>query len=373
MRLDSALIVGGGPAGLVAATALARSGTRVHVVEIEPELTTRGVAVNIQNSPLRALATLGVIDEVVAHGHTTGRVNMLTADGTPIMPPLEPESLVPGYPASVELYRQTLSRILERTALDAGATVQYGTTATALEDAGATVHATLSDGTHADHDLVIGADGIHSMIRDLVFGDDAPRPLYSGQCIWRAEAERGDVPELMMLHGPHGKLGMLPLSDTRMYVYLLKAFETVPTRDQIGDVDAGLRAALAEYTGPATGVADRLLPCADFRALTSMLLPHPWYRGRVLLIGDAAHATTPHLAYGLGLAVEDGVVLAEILSAADTLAQALAAFMARRFERCRLVVENSRQISEWEQHPPPDPRLQGRLMGESMITLTQLP
>jgi 2-polyprenyl-6-methoxyphenol hydroxylase-like FAD-dependent oxidoreductase len=78
-------------------------------------------------------------------------------------------------------------------------------------------------------------------------------------------------------------------------------------------------------------------------------MPAPWHDGRAALIGDAAHATTPHIAYGAGLAVEDGVVLGDCLAAAANRAEALHTFMERRFERCRMVVENSLQICRWQQ------------------------
>jgi 2-polyprenyl-6-methoxyphenol hydroxylase-like FAD-dependent oxidoreductase len=89
----------------------------------------------------------------------------------------------------------------------------------------------------------------------------------------------------------------------------------------------------------------------DRRPLHAILVAPPWHRGRVLLIGDAAHSTTPHLAMGAGIAIEDAVVLAELLESHDGLDDALEAFMARRYERCRLVVENSLQLGEWEKHP----------------------
>jgi 2-polyprenyl-6-methoxyphenol hydroxylase-like FAD-dependent oxidoreductase len=89
----------------------------------------------------------------------------------------------------------------------------------------------------------------------------------------------------------------------------------------------------------------------DRRPLQAILLPPPWYRGRVLLIGDAAHSTTPHLAMGAGIAIEDAAVLGEELGSCDSLEEALEAFMERRFDRCRLVVENSLQLGEWEKNP----------------------
>jgi len=89
----------------------------------------------------------------------------------------------------------------------------------------------------------------------------------------------------------------------------------------------------------------------DRRSLHALLLPPPWHSGRVLLIGDAAHAPTPHLAMGAGIAMEDAVVLGEMLDPSVELADALAEFTERRWERCRLVVENSLRLGEWDKNP----------------------
>jgi 2-polyprenyl-6-methoxyphenol hydroxylase-like FAD-dependent oxidoreductase len=86
----------------------------------------------------------------------------------------------------------------------------------------------------------------------------------------------------------------------------------------------------------------------DYRPMNSFLLPSPWHRGRVAVIGDAAHTTTPHLATGAGIAIEDAVVLAEQLSADGPLPVLLDRFMARRFDRCRLVVETAFELGEME-------------------------
>ncbi len=107
---------------------------------------------------------------------------------------------------------------------------------------------------------------------------------------------------------------------------------------------------LEGYGGIVGWVREQLSPESPitYRPLENFLLPDPWYRGRVVLIGDAAHATTPHLAGGAMMAVEDALVLAELLEGDPPLSTALAGFMARRFERCRLVVENSAQLGRYE-------------------------
>ena len=90
-----------------------------------------------------------------------------------------------------------------------------------------------------------------------------------------------------------------------------------------------------------------------------------------MLIGDAAHATTPHIAYGAGMAIEDSVVLAEELSRTNSVETAFAAFMARRFDRCKLVVETSLQLSEWEVDPPEDRSRHQQLVGRALAALAQ--
>ena len=124
---------------------------------------------------------------------------------------------------------------------------------------------------------------------------------------------------------------------------------------------------LANYPSPVPAIAAQLREPdrVDFRALQTLLLPPPWHSGRVVLVGDAAHATSPQLAFGIGLAIEDAVVLAELLRSEPALGDALETFTERRFPRCRLVVENSRRLGEWEQHPDaPDADPIGRRSAE---------
>jgi 2-polyprenyl-6-methoxyphenol hydroxylase-like FAD-dependent oxidoreductase len=111
-----------------------------------------------------------------------------------------------------------------------------------------------------------------------------------------------------------------------------------------------LRELLRPYGGPLATVREQLNPASSivYRPLETVLLPAPWYRGRTVVIGDAAHATTPQLASGAGMAVEDGLVLADELACAVTVEEGLRHFMARRYDRCRLVVENSVQLGRYE-------------------------
>jgi 2-polyprenyl-6-methoxyphenol hydroxylase-like FAD-dependent oxidoreductase len=98
-------------------------------------------------------------------------------------------------------------------------------------------------------------------------------------------------------------------------------------------------------------------------------MPSPWYRGRVLLIGDAAHATTPQLAMGGAIALEDGIVLGELLASETGLETVLQKFMERRYERCKMVVQNSVQLSEWEKNAAEHEADAGQLQTDSFVAL----
>ena len=356
---------------MVAAIALKRRGFEPEIVEIEDSFKAVGVGVNLQNSPLRALHTLDLVEEIEKRGYPTHVVNMLLADGTPMMPPLSGEPLVAGKPNAIAIGRGVLASIFAEVVEAESIPTRFNLTVDSLDDAGDEVIVTFSDGSASSYDLVLGADGVNSKVRNLALGPDAPQPQYSGQAIWRAGAAREDVDEYYLLNGPISKVGLVPISDDRMYVYCVETFETEPRWDDFDDPGAAMKKALEPFGGHVPEVAKRI-EGAEIRALKVLMLDDPWYRGRVLMIGDAAHATTPHISYGLGIAVEDGIVLAELAEKhnddVDTL---LAEFMKRRYDRCKLVVDNSRQLGEWEQHPPEDRSVVGALMGQSLAVLSQ--
>jgi 2-polyprenyl-6-methoxyphenol hydroxylase-like FAD-dependent oxidoreductase len=114
-----------------------------------------------------------------------------------------------------------------------------------------------------------------------------------------------------------------------------------------------MRQLLADFGGHIAEVRDCITDVQRivYRPVGSLLLPTPWYLGRVLLIGDAAHTSPPQLASGATIAIEDSIVLAELIESGLPISDALEKFMARRYERCRVVVENSLQLGEWEKFP----------------------
>ena len=366
-----ALIVGGGPAGTTAAIALGRVGIESLVVEQEDRARPVGVGLALQNSPLRALHQLRLLEAVVEHGYAHEAVNLCAPDGT-VVHRIVTEPLVPGTPSLVALPRPTLAEILdEAVERTPGAEIRYRTSFSALRDLGSQVEADLTDGTTERFDLVVGADGLHSAVRKQFF-PDAPEPRVARQVIWRASAPRPPEADRYFLHdmGPGGRAGVVPISDDEVYVWMLHRDDGSP-RPPAEDRPALLRERLSPFGGVVPAVAERLRPDVDYRSLQALLVPAPWYRGRVVLTGDAAHTTTPHIAYGAGIAIEDSVVLAEELSRTDSVEAALEAFMRRRYDRCQLVVETSLQLSEWEVDPPADRSQHQRLIGRALGALSQ--
>jgi 2-polyprenyl-6-methoxyphenol hydroxylase-like FAD-dependent oxidoreductase len=149
--------------------------------------------------------------------------------------------------------------------------------------------------------------------------------------------------------GQDHKAGLNPISHDEMYLYLL---QHVPDNRRMPPAEwpTLLAAELVEFEGLLAEIRQNLGPTSrvNYRPLEKLLLDPPWHRGRVVLIGDAAHATTPHVGHGAGLAVEDAIVLAELLCEAAPLDELLDRFVKRRYERCRIVVDGSVHLGELE-------------------------
>lgn len=352
-RTPKVLIVGGGIGGMSTAIALRGVGAEVELIDIDPKWGVSGAGITLTGPTLRAFKALGVLGEVMEQAYTGEGIRVCDVQGTTLQildTPMAPEAGVPGSGGAT---RPGIHKILAARLQAAGTPVRLGITASAFRELDDAVEVSFSHGEVARYDLVVGADGVNSKVRETII-PDAPKAEYTGQSVWRVTVERPDEIDrrTYFLGGPL-KVGFTPVSKTRMYMF---ANEKTP---KVFRGSEGLHRELAQrlqgYGGMVAKVRDALDEKSDivFRPLEAFYLPAPWYRGRVLLIGDAAHPTTPQLASGAGMAVEDALVLAEELARAASVGQALAAFMARREERCRLVVESSVEIGRLEQERAP--------------------
>ncbi len=343
------LIAGGGLAGLCAAVALRQAGCQVSLVEAEPKLQALGAGLSMNGASLRALGQLGVLDKVVAEGFCHDVRRLFKADGTLDFTSDSKRIFGKDVPNGGAILRPVLHRILQDRAVALGVNIRTGLRVEGATDiAGGSVR--LSTGQIESYDLVVGADGFHSTLRHQLF-PDAPESRFTGQGCWRAVVSRpADVTGACTFVGNH-KVGVNPVSQAQMYMFLLENLEEdvwVPQDqwlpklkgllDGFGGIIAGVRAELSEQSH------------INYRPLRAHVVPDPWYRGRFLLIGDAVHATTPHAAYGAGLAFEDAIVLGELIGAGLPLDDVFRRFMERRFNKCQAVVNGSLHIGEVEIH-----------------------
>ncbi|MEZ5752758.1 MAG: FAD-dependent oxidoreductase [Paracoccaceae bacterium] len=364
------LIVGGGFSGMSAAILLADAGHTVDLVEIDAGWRSYGAGISLNGAMFRVLATLGILDRFKTVGAMTEGVE-IRGPADQVLATLPTPSVQPGVTGNGGVMRPVLARLLADRVRETGANIRLGQTFTALENGPQAVKASFTDGTSAHFDLVIGADGLYSATRAAVF-PDAPKPRYVGQAVWRAVLPRMDhLPTVAMWMGDRLKVGINPVSDTGAYLFLT---EDRPTNDHVPEDQQVemLRGLLARFPSPTIqGVAQSLSADSQvvYRPLEQMLMPRPWFTDRVVMIGDAVHATTPHMAAGAMIGMEDAVILAQELATGDIDA-ALNAFQERRWERCRMVVENSGRLAEIEQgHGTPEEHQ--RLMGQTLGALAQ--
>lgn len=366
------LIIGGGFSGMSAAIELRKSGVDVDLVEIDPGWRSYGAGISLSGATLRAFARLGVLDAFLTHGKAADGVDICLPHGPKVASLPTPRLAGPDVPGGGGIMRPVLARILAEATRALGTDVRLGCTFTAIEQDDDGVDVSFTDGQRRRYDLVVGADGLYSKVREAVF-PGAPKPRYSGQAVWRAVLPTPpEITNATMWMGPRIKPGVNLVSKTEMYLFVT---EPRPTNEHVDPTTfpTHLRALLADFSAPTLqAIRDQIGPDSQivFRPLEGLLMPRPWSRGRVVLIGDTVHATTPHLASGACIGIEDAAVLADELARNTQLPSALAVFEERRWERCRMVVENSARLGEIE-IAGGDKEEHARIMRESLMALWQ--
>jgi 2-polyprenyl-6-methoxyphenol hydroxylase-like FAD-dependent oxidoreductase len=365
------LIVGGGIGGMSTAITFRRLGIEVDLIDIDPDWRVYGAGITITGPSLRAFRALGVLDEIMLRGFTADGTNVCGQDGK-VLYALDTPRLDGGAaPGGGGILRPVLHSILSAHTRASGAHVRLGLSARDLKQSPDSVAVEFSDGSRGAYDLVVGADGLFSRLRAGLF-PHAPAPEFVHQICWRMRAPRpAEIDRRHYYLGGPVKVGLNPVSQDEMYLFLL---ETVKEKIKPGPqaLRDGLKRLLQGYDGALSAVREGITDDTEiiYRPLETFAPWSPWIQGRVVLIGDAVHPTLPQLASGAGLAVEDALVLADELTQATTVAQALEGFMGRRFSRCATTMNNALEISRREKAGEPA-KAQTELVEASLRALAE--
>lgn len=341
-EVSKILIVGGGIGGLCAAIALRREGFNVDLVELKSEWTVYGVGIIQQSNVVREMARLGVLQRYLDAAYAFEDVGIYNLQGMPLARIPGQRLAGPEYPANVGISRLALHEVLSSSAIELGTQVRLGLSVESFEQDPDGVDVCFTDGSTGRYDLMVGADGVYSKIRSMLFGDKY-QPRHTGQSVWRCNFPRHpSIDHLVSYTGAEGNAGLVPLADNLMYMFSTSHEPGNPRhdpaqfaelmRDRIKNI-GGLIGELREQITDSSQVV--------YKPMEVVFVDESWFKGRVLLIGDAAHATTPHLGQGAGMAIEDALVLSLELLGDAPIESKLQRFMQRRFDRCKYISEKS--------------------------------
>ena len=341
-EVERILIVGGGIAGLSLATALHQQGFTPELVERNPSWPAVGAGIHLHANGMRVLRALGLGEAVERAGTPVHEWIFCDQHGS-VLCRTDVEQMWGDVGPCVGITRVRLQQVLV-----AGADplpTRLGTTVTSLTQDSGQVSVEFSDGSTADFDLVIGADGIYSSVRRLAVSAGPPR--YAGTMVWRSiiTSRPPDVTEFTTLMGDDCYFGQIPMGDGHTYAFGAVAGPLCddPVRGRL----ERFRKRFAGFGGPVPAYlaaleCDQQLHVGPFEWVEL----DRWHTGRVVLIGDAAHAHPPNMGEGGCMAMEDAFVLADELRAADSVESALDRYVARRRPRANWVHEQSRIAAE---------------------------
>ncbi len=341
------LIAGGGIGGLTLAGLLQQRGIAFELAERATQWAPVGAGIALAFNPMHILRELGVAEQVEASGFAfTGGV-ISDANARPISTG-DLSDIAERRGPTIALHRAKLHDALLTAISPDAVTLARGIDQVAEVDEG--VDVVFADGSTARYDLVVGADGINSAVRSSLWENVDRR--YSGYTCWRLVVDQPcGVNEPWEMWGAGRRFGVVPISPNQTYCFAtLNAPANSDAMRNIG-LDR-FRETFAGFGGEVPGILaalerDDQLIHGD---LEEVRLP-AWVKGRVALLGDAAHAMTPNMGQGAAMAIEDAYVLAEELAKTQSLEAALAAYQSRRMPRVEVIQRQSwnvGRVGQWE-------------------------
>jgi 2-polyprenyl-6-methoxyphenol hydroxylase-like FAD-dependent oxidoreductase len=347
--VERILIVGGGIGGLSLAAALHQQGFAPELVERSPAWRATGAGIGMLANGMRVLRMLGLDGAVTQAGAGLRHWRYCNSQGE-LLCDTDLEALWDGVGPCIGIERSKLHEALLAGAVAVPA--RLGIAVTGLTQDADRVTVAFSDGSRAEYDLVVGADGIHSTVRALAIG--GPPPRYAGQVVWRSliPIRPSGLDDMTVVMGDGRFFGLVPVGGGRTY-----GFGGLDAPDPFEDPSEGrlerVRRLFAPLGGPVPAYLTALECDAQLRFdVIEWVDADCWHTGRVLLLGDAAHAGPPHMGQGGCMALEDALVLGECLRVAATVEGALVAYVTRRRPRTDWVQEQSRAALRFWLLPP---------------------
>jgi FAD-dependent urate hydroxylase len=364
--LERILIVGAGIAGLTLARAFHHQGFRAELVERSPEWQATGAAIQLHANGMRILHALDLGEEVEQAGTVIRHWLFCDQDGEVLFDTdLEELWDEVGPCPDIAIDRPRLHQIFVAGA--AAVPCRLATSVISLSQDEQRVQVGMSSGSTGDYDLVVGADGTSSTVRQLLMG--TVQPGYTGAMYWRSlvPIRPPDPTNFRILHGEGCFFGITPLpgdGPTNVFggVGMPRTHDPLPGR-------------LARLRKRFAGFGGHVQQCLAALSRDEQVLCNPaeevnhdhWHRGRVVLIGDATHAGAPTMAQAGIMAMEDAYVLAEVLRSAETVERALSSYETRRKPRATWVQQHSRVIQESMLMPPAERNPAFRERGNQMM------
>jgi 2-polyprenyl-6-methoxyphenol hydroxylase-like FAD-dependent oxidoreductase len=365
---SQALIIGAGIGGLAAAIALRRAGYAVQVFERAQELREVGAGLTLWPNAVKALRKLGLATIIDTHSIPADAGGIYTWQGKVLAQTTTSEVERLGGAPTVALHRAELQAALLHALeeLTPGEqVVQFGTHLARFEQDEQGVTAFFAGSREARGSLLVGADGLHSVVRQQLFGAEPLR--YAGFTAWRAVTSKPAGVELLAGEwwGCGQEFGIVPLSSERIYWF---ATRNVPEGEE--DLPSGRKQELLTlFQGWDPAIPALIQATPQDTMLRNDIYDRPalmaYSRGRVTLLGDSTHPMTPNLGQGACQAIEDAVVLAASLRTSGSIQQALQSYQTTRLPRANLVVTRSHQLGALVQRP-------GRLACWARNTLLRL-
>lgn len=353
------IVAGAGIAGLAIAKALELKGHQCHIVEQSEASRSGGMGIFLLGNATRALRELGVLNAIEPKARRIERQVILSSNGHLIHETRSQEfwsQCGPCLAMPRSLLIQSLVSSLRNTESS------YGKAVVDVEQTMSGVRALYSDGTSQSCDLVIAADGINSVLRSAAF-QIQPRPL--GITCWRTVVDNtANIATWTAMLGPGRTLLAIPVSETHVYLYADCRTADVPNNTVLG-----LRDLFVGFKSPLGELVARLNSSNEIHFGELQEIPeHSRNKHGLVLMGDAAHACSPSMAQGAGMALEDALVLADLISRYSSTAVINRAFVAQRRDRVSWVQKQSRVRDKVRNLPPVVRDLMLRHLGDRLYT-----